>query len=259
MAALMYLGIVGRLDRWWISASAAVAVLAVAALLLTLLPGAVIGARTPPRVAESARAEPAPKAPEAAPPARSPAPAPAAPAVDTPSTEAVRAMLEAVAEMTALNAARTPRGAPGSVSQGPGAAELQVVRDRAVETMRTAGTPEPRVRAIRATFSDAILRDLEGVLWRAVQRKIGSAASPDRLREIRQELTRRIGATRPGDTVKAVRPFLEEVHGAARERRPHPAADERLRRGLGVALASAVVGQGWRSLGLAQAAAPIAS
>jgi hypothetical protein len=131
--------------------------------------------------------------------------------------EAMRSMVEMVAELTALSVLRAPRGAPGSSYQGPGAQELMALRDRTEETLRSVGTPEPRVQAIRTTFSDAIMRDLESVLWRAVQRKIGGAASPARLREVRQALMRRLGASRPGEAVKTLRPYLEEVSGWSKE------------------------------------------
>jgi hypothetical protein len=216
MAALMYLGIVGRLDRWWISAAAALGVLFVASALLAIMPGAVSGARPSARAPEApAKAEPPPKVEtpakvaEPAPPAKSAAPAP--PTVDKETLATVSAMIEVMAEMTALNAARTPRGAPGAASQGPGAVELQAVRDKAEATLRMIGTPEPRVQAIRAAFSGAIMRDLEAMLWRAVQVRLSAGTTPRREREIRLEMTQRLGKSRSGEAVKAVRPYLEEL------------------------------------------------
>jgi hypothetical protein len=134
-------------------------------------------------------------------------------------------MADVVADLTDLNAARGGRG-----SSGPDASRLLTVRDRAEDALRKLGAPEPRVRAIHASFGEAIMRDLEAALWRVVQRKMGSATPATRLREVRREMTRRIAASRPGETASELRPYLEEVGGWSADAEPRLAQIDEFRR-----------------------------
>jgi len=194
LAALMYIGVVGRLDRWWIAAWAVLGVLAVTAALLLLLP------RTP----GAPRARPAERPPE---PRAESRPEPPAAGVDPALVHALRTTAEVAARVTALSLAR-PEGASAD------AQELLSLSDQIDEALRGIGTPEPRLREIRATFNVAIVRELHGVVWRGVQRKMAADAHPaPRIREVRIETLRRLGATPPGEATRVVRPYLEQVGG----------------------------------------------